>query len=467
MVQGTITNNGIAQEIIKYFYSPNLSINDGHQNFENLYYFISRIEPWDNENSPPTPVLTDKFIKDIHKNIISIKKINSNDMSPVIERIDWTANTIYSQYSDSQNMLEIDASNKLLKQFYVRNSYDQVFKCLDNKTNVDNPNGSKSTIQPVVDFSYDTFSGYIETGDGYKWKFLFSIDPGSKFKFFDDKWIPIPLQTHRKNIYTDSSVGSGEITNINVYNSGSGYTNDAGVGISTTITIDGDGTGANAVAIITGNSVFKVLMANTGSNYTYATASISPNPSFSGNGAQLIATISPIGGHGYNLLQELGCRTLMVTATLDSSENGVLPSDIDYRQVGLLVNPTVKLNSSYQFANGYIYKYTHDVFVSPGRDPFIQDETVYQGNSIQTSTYSGKVLNFDAINNILYLINTEGTITTDDLIRGSSSNALRVVYQEVVETIEPFSGNIVYVENRNKIQRTVSGLEQFRLTINY
>jgi hypothetical protein len=107
------------------------------------------------------------------------------------------------------------------------------------------------------------------------------------------------------------------------------------------------------------------------------------------------------------------------------------------------------------------------VFVSPGRDPFAQDEIVYQGNSLETATYSGKVVNFDATNNILYLINTKGTIVTNDLIRGSSSNSLRVVYQEAIENVEPFSGNIVYVENRTKIQRTISGLEQFRLTINY
>ena len=53
-------------------------------------------------------------------------------MCPVIERIDWTANTIYSQYSSETNMFLLDSEHKLQKKFYVKNSYDQVFKCLSN-----------------------------------------------------------------------------------------------------------------------------------------------------------------------------------------------------------------------------------------------------------------------------------------------------------------------------------------------
>ena len=306
----------------------------------------------------------------------------------------------------------------------------------------------------------------IEPGDGYKWKFVYTIDSGAKLKFFDENWIPLPILTNRKTI-GDNIYGAGEISTINVYNSGSNYVDDNATNTTTTVTIVGDGTGASAKAIISGNVVSEILMANTGSNYTYATAIISPTAGNSGNGSILIAEPSPIGGHGFDLLQELGCRTVMITAEFNGTESGTLPDNIDYRQIGLLANPEIIVGTTAQFANSSIYRSTQDITVSAGVGIFVQDEIVYQGKSLEESSFSGRVLNFDSINNILYLINTQGNIKLNDVLNGSDSNALRIVLQETVEQIVPFSGNIIYIENRTKVQRTSTGLEQFRLTLTY
>jgi hypothetical protein len=456
MALGLIPYSGFSQEILKYFYSPNLEFKNSGDDFLNLYCFIAKVDQWPNESSPPPPINSDSYLKTVAKNLIALKKVNTNDMCPVIKRIDWKANTTFNEYSSTSSG-NID--------YYAKNSYDQVFKCLSNGTTANNLSGSLTSQQPLIDFTTNFVNNIIETGDGYKWKYLYTIDSGTKLKFFDENWIPIPTNSHRQSL-KNNSIGCGEISVINVYNTGTGYTDDNGFNTTTKIVIDGDGTGAAAKAIIKNNKVTNIIMTNNGTGYTYATATIVPNIGYSGSGAVLTAEISPIGGHGHNLIGELGCKTIMVTAEFNGTETGTLPTDIDYRQIGLLTNPEISTGSSTTFADAPIYKSTHDITVSQGSGTYQQDEIVYQG-PIGNPTFYGTVLNFDAINNVLYLINTQGTSTQFQGIYGSNSNTSRVLLQEFIEQILPFSGNIIYIENRTKIQRTSSGLEQFRLTLNY
>jgi len=465
-MSGIITNNGKSRELLKQFYSPNLILKNSFDDYENLYCFFAKIEPWDNENSPPTPTNTDFYIKQLYKNIIAFKKINSNDISPVIERIDWSSGTIYDQYSDSENMTELNSEGKLTKQFYVRNNYDQVFKCLYNGNNVNNTTGIPSTEMPIIDFNVNSSSDIIQTSDNYKWKYLFSIDYGSKIKFFDEKWIPLPVDTNRKQL-NNNPIKGGEISVINVFNSGNNYVDDSGLNITTKIEILGDGYGANASAIVVDGKINDVIINNSGTNYSYATANISPQLNYSGNGAILVTSVSPIGGHGYDLISELGCNHVMITSEFNSSENGQISDNIDYRQIGLITNPQIKIGSDYIFANSYIYSLTYTILVSPGSETYLEDELVYQGLNLQESSFVGRVVNFDQNNNLLYVINNVGVLNKNELLKGSTSNNVRIVLNDIVDDILPYSGDIIYVENRKKIQRIPSGIEQFRLVLQY
>ena len=456
MSKGLIPYSGFSEEIIKYYFSPNLIFKNTGDEFLNLYCFIAKVDPWVDEINIPAPEDSDFYLKNVNKNLIALKKINTNDICPVIKRIDWKSGTIYEQYS-SNRVSNIN--------YYIRNSYDQVFKCLSNGTKVNAISGVQSTTQPLIDFTTNFADNIIDTGDGYRWKYLYSLDIGAKLKFFDEHWMPLPITTHRKSL-KNNTIGSGEISVINVYNTGQGFSNDNAFNITTSIQIEGDGTGAVARAVIANNKVEKIVMTSFGSNYTFATANVVPNIGYAGNSAVLFPEISPIGGHGHDLISELGCRTLMVTAEFNGTETGTLPDNIDYRQLGLLTNPEIIVGSSTAFANSSIYKSTHDVTVSQGSGVYQQDEIVYQGTANNPS-YSGRVLNFDEQNNILYLINTLGTVSLYQGLYGTISNTSRLLLQETVEQVIPYSGSIIYLENRTKIQRTPSGLEQFRLTLKY
>ena len=74
--------------------------------------------------------------------------------------------------------------------------------------------------------------------------------------------------------------------------------------------------------------------------------------------------------HGFDPISELGARHLMITAEFNNTENNVLPVDIDFHQIGLLVNPTTY--SDYPIpANSEIYRTTTDLIVAPGFGVFV------------------------------------------------------------------------------------------------
>jgi hypothetical protein len=232
------------------------------------------------------------------------------------------------------------------------------------------------------------------------------------------------------------------------------------------VVITGDGTGASANVVITGNSISDVTIANTGSNYTYANVSI---VSSQGTGAIAEAYVSPVGGHGYDAASELGARHVMLTCSFDKDENGNLPTDIDFRQLGLIVNPSAYFGSAVYRANAAIYKTTTDFVLSQGFGVYTPDETVYQSPTglLADSTFSATVLSFDTTTNTLKLINTQGTAINSGIILGNSTGTARVILQQRTPEFIPYSGYMIYLENREPVQRNSDGSEQFKLVLGY
>ena len=416
------------------------------------YCFLSHIDPWGDDNNPPQPTQDQQYLKGIFKSIFVAKMININDISPVIQRIDWTLGQIYDYYQDNIDMFSTDGYLLNLK-FYVRNKYDQVFKCLWNN------NGSVVSDEPYFQpGSYGTNNIY-KGSDGYKWKYIYTIDAGLKRKFMDPTWMPAPVGANTPNPI-QSSAGFGDIEAVNIINTGSNYDSANAI---ITVSITGDGTGAMATATESGGQITDIIITNTGTNYTYANVSVS---SSAGSGATAIAPVSPIGGHGFDVISELGCSRVMFTCQFSGTEGGVLPVDIDYRQIGLLVNP-VSGSSFPNPANEPIYKAYTDFLVAPGFGSYVSDEKIYQGNSLLSATFSATVLSFDAASNIIHLINIQGTPTLDASVYSTVSGTTRTLLNVIPPDFTLFSGYLAYVENRSGVQRSFDGIEQFRFVLGY
>lgn len=467
-----LTNQAKVIRVETDYYNPSVKLNGASIN--SIYAFLGQEDSWpviDSVETPTQPTEDQTYLKKIFKNMFAAKLINSSNISPVIQRINWANNTNFYAYSDSVNMNEKDVNGFPLYNFYIKNRYDQVFKCLANN------NGGMSTSEPYFQpGSYGT-NNIFQGNDLYKWKYMYTIDGALKKNFLDSDWMPIPVGANTPQPYL-TNAGWGDIEVINVTNGGTGY--DA-VNTFIVVTVTGDGTGciANITSSqITGGVIKDVVVKSgfAGKNYTSANVTITAYTSSNmaiiasgSSGATAIAPISPVGGHAYDPISELGCNHVMYSVEFNGSEGGVLPTTgVDYHQVGLLVNPQTYGASGAVLANGAIYNTSTQFLLSSGSgNVYTPDEVVQQKDANGNVTYFGTVLSFNTASNILQLINTSGTYTVGQSIIGATSGASRVVLNVTEPTLIPFSGYITYVENRVGVQRSNDGIEQFKFVLGY
>jgi hypothetical protein len=435
-------------------------------NLGTVYCFLASTLPWADDNDPPVPTQDQKYIKQVFKNIFATKRITSGDISPVVERINWTTGTVYDYYQDDVDMLNRDENGLLYKKFYVKNRYDQVFKCLWNN------NGGTVSDEPY--FEPGTYStNNIYTGsDGYKWKYMYTIDTGLKVKFMDAEWIPIPIGANTPNPET-TSAGAGSIDVVNVLNGGSGY--DAANSVIK-VTILGDGSNAEATlssSQIVNGVITDISITNPGKNYTYANVVITgtaANGSSMGAGAVAISPTSPVGGHAFDPVSELGCAHVMFSVEFIRDEGGKIPTDNNYYQIGLIINPTTKDQPSIP-ANSSVYRTTTNMVVAPGFGTYSDDEFVFQtptpGGSIDAATFKATVLSFDTATNTVKLINMVGTPVLNAPLYGNSSGTTRTLLSVDAPTYSLLSGYMTYIENRSGVQRSPDGIEQYKFVLGY
>ena len=455
-----LTFNARVSQVEQAYYSPVATLPPPISlPISTIFCCLARIDPWTTESDPDQPTDDQKYIKSFFKNIFVAKQITSNDISPVIQRINWTTNTIYDYYQDDINMFELDSEGMFVKNFYIKNRYDQVFKCLWNNNNMEST--SEPFFQPGTYNSNNIYAG----DDGYMWKYMYTVDVGIKTKFMDASWLPVPVGQNTPGPVFDNNgnqIGAwaGNIDVINVLHGGSGYNPDLA---PITVSIVGDGTGATASVEVTAGVITRVFVTNPGINYSYANVTIVTTL---GSGAVITAPISPIGGHGFDPVSELGCSSVMFTAEFNGDEGGLVPIDIDYRQIGLLANPCT-ITSWPNPAGGLIYKCTTDLVVAPGFGVYTNDEIVYQGTSLETASFVAHVVSFDTASNVVKLINITGTLTTNSPVFGTTSKTARTLLNYSTPELLPFSGYLSYIENRQSIERSVDGIEQFKFVLGY
>jgi hypothetical protein len=132
----------------------------------------------------------------------------------------------------------------------------------------------------------------------------------------------------------------------------------------------------------------------------------------------------------------------------------------------MLTNPYSR-GSYPEPANSTIFKTTTDIVVVSGTGEFINDEIVYQGNSLETASFKATVLSFDDATGLVRLINTIGTPIINSTLFGNSSGTARTSVSISNPDYDIFSGHILFVENRDSIQRSADGIEQLRFVLGY
>lgn len=403
--------------------------------FANNDYFVyaARHIPYaGSDTSIPVPNNSVSAVDtEVYDNMIFAKRVTSADVVHMAKKNLWTSNTYYDMYDHIDGDLEN-------KNFFITVDDDteyNVWKCLFN--NSTNAVAVNSTVAPSRVGSAADLNP-VETGDGYVWKYMYTITKSQYEKFATSQYIPVIANTA-----VISGATRGTIEVVKVEDAGAGYDNYIAEGtfLSADITIQGIPTfyGAPATAasiddyyqgcvmkitsgVATGeyrrivnyegtsaqkkfildasfintpsagdtyevypyafiwgdgeestpaegivyidsastNSISRVELLNVGKNYRKAESYVSEQPitippsifdetyiqlpevvssASYFSPASLRPIISPKNGHGSDPYNELFARRVCLSAKFNNSESGIIPTENDFRQVGLIKNP--------------------------------------------------------------------------------------------------------------------------------
>lgn len=366
-------------------------------------------------------------------------------------------------YTQQKIYKSVDFTPSYGNKFYVRNSADQVFKCLFN-----NANGS-STIMPEITLGGDLpESPYIETSDGYKWKYLYTIPGSLKNRFFTDKYMPVVRDTV---VYNNR--GEGRIDIVQILNGGNGYFQGSTQNNYSILSVSGTGTGANLSVDVLNGVITEVNIIDGGSDYSIADITIGdPLKLPATANANLRAVISPALGHGADPVQELGASDLMLSVDFSGDMNELYPTKNDgtttYRQVCLVNNPLID-NTTAPAYSSVEPMYTKLFVASPSVGEFPPGSYIYVGNE-NNPTFLATVIYFDTVENIIYVNDIDGNaqdIEGETVYQLGASSNYAQVFSITLPNINIFSGEILYIENRSKIARHPDQTETVKIVLEF
>jgi len=500
----------------------------GVQSSTNSYYTFIGLpnapefsSTWDQD--PPSPKDSYSNFNDNYDTMFALKKINASDVSRVIRKTIWTSGITYDMWRDDitrdNPSLPSGAFDIYSANYFVMNSDYRVYVCISNNANPENNfQGSPSLDEPKFVDLEPRAAG--TSGDGYIWKYLYTIKTNDAVKFESTTYMPVPNDWTTNNDVAsvrDNAATSGQIKMITI--------RDRGVQVGTAnvtytgVPIKGDGRGATATITINNNSkVETITVSNGGSGYTYGTVDLvaggvpsgSTNPSFN-------VIIPPSGGHGANVYTELGAFNVLTYSRFENdTDNPDFITGNQFARIGLIANPKAygsTTNLTVDKASAlYALKLTG---VGYSAATFVADSFVTQTVGVG-STAVGRVVSYDPASGVLKLwqdrtnsgFNFNGSLNTNptfgfETIRftsepttGGSVNivpstgntlAIQTSFTGVSTVInnrtyylgqsftngvsqpevEKYSGRMIYVDNRPSVTRSSAQKEDVKIIVQF
>ena len=498
----------------------------GVESSSNSYYsFIGLPNPsdyqsdWDSD--PPAPKDNFDQENDYWDTMIALKKINSADVRQVVPKRTWSSGTSYDMYRHDYsrtNTAKVSGSTTLyLANYFVMNSDFRVYICLQNGMDPDNPNGRPSLDEPTFTDLEPRSAG--NSGDGYLWKYLFTIKPSDVAKFESTEYLPVPKDwsTATDNAAVRDNAVDGSIKIVTVTNKG------VGLGTAsrtyTSVPIKGDGTGARCTISIDANSqVSSVVVSNQGSGYTFGSVDLIAGGVPTGTTRPTFDVImSPQGGHGADIYRELGAYNVLMYSRIENdNQNPDFITGNEIARIGIVENPeqfgsTSLLSADKASATGALKlvgtgystaTFTADSYftqtISTGTTAvarvisynqttgvlkYWQDRSVAGFNTVGTAntqpTYGFELQDFTAspgTGGSLTIVPSSGqNLTIDDSFSGISTvinNRTYYLGQSFTSgladpEVKKHSGNIIYVDNRPSITRSVNQKEDIKVILQF
>jgi len=452
------------------------------------------------DSSPPTPAdavgETEYYAWD---SMLAAKNIASTDVTYALPRRNWANGTTYDMYKhniSSSSTSTSGASNLYDSTFYFLTSDNRVYKVLDNNSGTAY-SGSEPTSESTSPF---------ELG-GYVLKYIYSLTSSEAAKYLTSDYMPVSTDTTVSAAATDGKIESLSITAGSGYTNGTYYAAVYGDGTSAgtssgaviRITVSGGAiasfglTAGTDTTIHSGGAAYTYGTVNLGSDYTFSNSSLTSSSSMgSGSGGAVDVIISPKNGHGYDAVVELGGHYVMTATTLTQAENDDITTSNDFRQVGIVVDPTTY--GSTTVATDATARQTFIVKMSSSSGTFEIDEKISQASTGAI----GKVVEWDSTRSLLYYqqerfgdfgtnsttgdnsafsganLITGGTSgatgtpsTTTETVTLPNSNTVSLTTGYANPELQPDSGDIVYLENRKPISRSSDQTEDIKVIIEF
>ncbi len=434
-----------------------------------VYAFIGKSDPWNDileeftDGLAPTPEDTEQEVAAVYSNMIGAKKIIDSGVSNVIPRYDWTSGDAYVAWDDRDPDI-------FIKQFYVMTETKEIYKCLQAGPSVSFIKPNDRSIDPV------------ELQDGYIWKFIQQPDVNT-VQFITNFYIPIrtiasepvdqqdtPYLDWQRQELSKTQI-NGKIYTCKVTNGGSNYTS------APTVTIVGDGTGATATATVVEGVVTRITMTNRGSGYRTADLIIEGG---GGSGVVAYPVLSPGISHGTDPVTELGGFYVGVTTRYEYDEGeGDFPVGstslntsglLAFRQVGLIKNPLSADGTN--IATAPTYNALKTMRLSSLENLVIGDYI--------TGANSDAVAYIDDIDAGAGLLKYHQNIKTGfksfaagepisgSISRGGSGTIASAQDNPfIAPEYTPNTGDIVFIESRDPINRAATQIEDVKIIIEF
>ena len=467
----------------------------------------------------PNPVDKFDYLPHYGDTILYGKRIIPENIRRCVRKIEWKQGTTYDMYRHDYSVTNrtavTDRSRLYDSNYYVMNDQFQIYICLSNNSSGINTGGTQSQDKPTFTDLEPSKAG--SSGDGYLWKYLFTVPPSDIIKFDSVEFIPLPndwatsTNTQISNIRSnaDSDINKNQIKFVYIDERGSGgYT-------SGEVDIYGDGSGAKVfVETDTSGKILKTTVTAGGSGYTYGIVDLGPiqiSDTYA-TPAKLIPIIPPSKGHGYDIYRELGADKVLAYSRFDGATKD-FPLDTKFAQIGILKNPT-KFISTESFidstfsgvyslkvtlsdsstsptvgekitqtveggvAQGYVASYDDETSVlkyfkdrSLFYNPTTFDQTDYVGVTTSasntnldfggTNSINGSTGNFVA--SIDTTFNASNITVNNKLITLDSTFTSGVSEPEINKT----SGDIIFIDNRPLVSRNSRQKEDVKIILEF
>lgn len=449
-------------------------------------YFVGlgKSDPWpideNNLEIAPIPTNTETENHDVLRNLIGLVKLDASTnykASKIIAKNAWVSGRKYKKYdpADIENFdLDVEGDLSVYPSYVTRNN--KIYICLQNSF----LNGEVDVSNVSPDSNNDDH-GWNESSDSYVWSLIGEIGTGEQ-SFNTDQFVEIPQDN------SETGVTSGLLYGFHI-EQGTIATSPAPT--SFVVKLQGellDGTAITQtlsdVNVITDNDGDEIIRIEYSSTFGDEDSPIEShlvrnlkqaNIIVEGDDAsspnvldeiKVIPLIAPEAGFGAFPSKDLRSTLLGISANFNSNLDGEVPFT-SFRQVSLIRN-AIRAYDSPDNSGDYDADSVYDTLKLMTLDGV---EVIQIGGIIVGATSGARAyVDFIVGNIIYYHQNSNNDVNTipfddDETINNSAGSQVGTVQSLTSPEYQPLSGEVLFLENRQPIQRANNQNEQVRLVI--